>query len=463
MKKTYIYLTCFLLLLIQACKLTDVTDLKPDFKLDESTVVTDIPSAEKLLAGTYYSLRDEPLSFYLPAYAGLMGVNLTRTNPGQDPYVNNDVKTNDATLNRSLYAGPYQLIQTANFVIEKTGALKVTDPRKLSIIAEARFLRALGHFYTLRLFGQFWDLNSKFGIEIKDKPKLPIAARADVKSSYDFILADLDEAIKNCPDYATGVDKGYATKLAAKALKSRVLLYKKDYSGAAVLAKEVMDGPARLSSNFVNMFQLDKYHSDEVILAAITFANNNNIYFENGKAYYYTSSGGYILSDRYTAFMANDVRKAIIVKTSKDPADPSKWHGNGKFAKGVDGSRNDTEYYFRLAEAYLIFAEAETRREGGNLTAALDAVNTLRTKRGAGIVSASGKAAQLALIRTEKELELGAESGEDWFDIVRYIKNGDLQAQSVKATLKDENKLILPIPQVSVDASAGVIVQNPGY
>lgn len=450
------------MVMIQACKLTDVTDLKPDHKLDESTVITDIASAEKLLAGTYYSLRDEPMAFYLPAYAGLMGVNLTSASSSLAPYINNDVKPNNPTLNSDLYAGPYAMIQTANFVIERTTALKVNDPRKLGVIAEARFLRALGHFYTLRLFGQFWDINSKFGIEIKDKPNLPITARADVKTSYDFILADLDEAIKNCPDYAIGVDKGYATKLAAKALKSRVLLYKKDYSGAAVLAKEVMAGPAVLTSNFVNMFQTDKYHSNEVILAAITFANNNNIYFENGKAYYYTL-GGYILSDRYTALLANDARKAIIVKTTKDPADPTKWHGNGKFSKGVDGSRNDTEYYFRLAEAYLIYAEAEARRDGGNLTDALGAVNTLRIKRGVSIVSASGKAELLTLIRTEKELELGAESGEDWFDIVRYIKNGDVQAQSVKSTLKDENKLILPIPQVSVDASAGVILQNTGY
>ncbi|WP_316822589.1 RagB/SusD family nutrient uptake outer membrane protein [Pedobacter gandavensis] len=462
MKKTYIYFSCLLMVMVQACKLTDVTDLKPEHKLDESTVVTDIPSADKLLAGTYYSLRDEPLAFYLPAYAGLMGVNLTSTSAGLAPYINNDVMPNNSTLNSSLYAGPYAMIQTANFVIEKTTALKVTDPRKFGIVAEARFLRALAHFYTLRLFGQFWDINSKFGIEIKDKPNLPISARADVKTSYEFILADLDEAIKNCPDYATGTIKGYATKLAAKAIKSKVLLYKKDYTAAALLAREVMNGPATLSSNFVNMFQIDKYHSDEVILAAITFANNNNIYYENGKTYYYTL-GGYILSDRYTTLLANDARKAIIVKTTRDPADPAKWHGNGKFSKGVDGSRNDTEYYFRLAEAYLIYAEAETRRGGGNLADALAAVNALRTKRGVGTVSAAGKAELLGLIRTEKELELGAESGEDWFDIVRYITNKDVQAQAIKASLKDENKLILPIPQVSVDASAGVILQNPGY
>lgn len=463
MNKIYIYSICLFLVFLQACKLTDVTDLKPDHKLDESTVVTDIPSAEKLLAGAYYSLRDEPMSYYLPAYAGLMGVNVTSTNASLIPYVNNDVRSNDGRLNDNLYAGPYQLIQTANFVIEKTQALTVSDPRKTSIVAEAKFLRALGHFAILRMFGQFWDLNSKYGVEIKDRPNLPIAARANVKASYDFILADLDEAIKSCPDYAIGVDKGYATKLAAKAIKSRLLLYKKDYTGSAALAKEVMNGPATLATNFLNLFQVEKYHSDEVVLASITFANNNSIYYENGKSSYYNRGDYIILSNRYIALINTDVRKTIIAKTLKDPADPTKWHGDGKFMKGVDGSMNDTEYYFRLAEAYLIYAEAETRRDGGSLTDALDAVNTLRAKRGAVPVAGGDKASLLALIRTEKELELGAESGEDWFDIVRYIKNGDVQAAAVKATLADQNKLILPIPQVSVDASNKVIEQNPGY
>lgn len=462
MNKILIYTTCcFMAFSIQACKLTDVTDLKPDHKLDQNTVVVDIPSAEKLLAGAYYSLRDEPLALYCPAIAGYMGLNLTSLSA--TTFINNDVQPNNATVNNTIYAGPYQLIQSANFVIEKTEALQINDPRKASVIAEAKFLRALGHFYILRLFGQFWDINSKYGIELKDKPNLPVAARANVKASYDLILSDLDEAIKNCPKYAIGVSKGYATDLAAKALKSRVLLYKKDFTGSASLAKEVMAGPAVLSSNFLNMFQVEKYNSDEVILAAITFANNNNIYYENGKGYYYMY-GGYNLSDRYITLLRTDVRKSIIGKNSKDPtADPTKWHGDGKFLKGVDGSRNDTEYYFRLAEAYLIYAEAEARRDGGNLTAALDAVNALRVKRGALILTAANKAALLALIRTEKELELGAESGEDWFDIVRYIKNGDVVAKTIKATLTDENKLILPIPQVSVDASNKIIEQNPGY
>lgn len=454
---------CFMALFIQACKLTDVTDLKPDHKLDESTVVVDIPSAEKLLAGGYYSLRDEPLALYCAAIPGYMGLNLTSTLATYTSFINNNVLPDNNILNNSVYAGPYQLIQTANFVIEKTQALQVTNPRKGSIIAEAKFLRALGHFYVLRLFGQFWDINSKYGIELKDKPNLPVTARANVKASYELILSDLDEAIKNCPDYETGIAKGYATKLAAKALKSRVLLYKKDYTGAASMAEEVMDGPAELTSNFLNMFQIEKYKSDEVILAAITFANNNNIYFENGKSRYYVS-GGFNLSDRYIALLRTDVRKTIIGRTSRDPvADPTKWYGNGKFLKGVDGSRNDTEYYFRLAEAYLIYAEAEARRDGGSLSDAIDAVNALRLKRGAGIVSATSKAQLLTLIRTEKELELGAESGEDWFDIVRYIKNGDVQAATVKATLADENKLILPIPQVTVEASNKVVEQNPGY
>lgn len=447
---------------LQSCKLTDVTDLKPENKLDESTVVVDIPSAEKLLAGAYYSLRDEPMANQTPFFVGMMGLNVTETRVSSAVYLNNNVPPNNANLNSNLYGGPYQLIQTANFVILKTGALTVTDPRKAQIIAEAKFLRALGHFYILRLFGQFWDVASPYGIEIKDIPNSPIAARAGVKASYEFILADLDAAISDCPEYKTGVMKGYATKLAAKALKARVLLYEKKYAEAAILAKEVMSGPSVLSADFVNLFTKEKYNADEVLLASITFANNNSVYYENGKSYYWTS-GGYKLTSRYTELLRQDARKSIIVRTSTDPVDLLKWRGNGKFSTGVEGSRNDTEYYLRLAEVYLIYAEAETRRAGGNLEDALKVLNTLHTKRGNPEVTAYGQKDLLDLIRKEKELELGGESGEDWYDIVRYIKNGDLQAAAVKQSLTDENKLILPIPQVSVDASNYLIKQNPGY
>lgn len=460
MKTTFIYISCLFLLLVQGCKLTDVTDLKPENKVDGSTVVTDIPSAEKLLAGAYYSLRAEAMGTKIPIYANLMGVNVVSTYASDAAYMNNNVSASDQTINNYVYGGPYQLIQTANFVIQKTKLLQVNDPRKEEIIAEGRFLRALGHFYILRSFSQFWDLNSPLGIEIKNQPSAAIAARATVKASYDFILSDLDEAMLRCPDYKTGVAKGYATKLSAKALKSRVLLYKRDYAGAASLAKEVMDGTAQLTDDFVTLFKEEKYNSDEAILATITFANNGGN-DETGKGYYWRY--GTTLSNRYIALLASDLRKKIIVKNNKDAADPLKWHGNGKFTSGVDGSFNDTEYYFRLAEAYLIYAEAEVRKPGGSLTDALDVLNALRYKRGVPEATAATKAQLLILIRTEKELELGAESGEDWFDVVRYIKNGDVQASSVKVSLTDENKLILPIPQVTVSASRKLVEQNPGY
>ncbi|UKB78583.1 RagB/SusD family nutrient uptake outer membrane protein [Chryseobacterium sp. MEBOG07] len=460
MKIVYAGCACLALLFTQSCELTEVTKLKPYYKLDEETVVTDIASAEKLLAGAYYSLKDEAMANQMGIYTSLMGLNVVSTAVSSFAFTNNTVQTSDINVNSYLYAGPYQLIQTANWVIDKTGALAVNDPRKVQIIAEARFLRALGHFYILRLFGEFWDLNSKFGVEIKDRPKLPVAARASVKTSYDFILSDLDEAILNGKDYVKGSKKGYATKLAAKAIKAKVLLYKKDYTGAAALAKEVMTGPAVLANNFVDLFQKEKHMSDEVILSALVFATGNSS--ATGKTYYWTS-GGNFLSARYTALLAGDSRKAIIVKNFADPVDPSKWRGNGKFTVGVDGSGYDTEYYFRLAEAYLIYAEAEARRDGGVLTDALNVLNALRIKRGMNGVSAANKAELLALIRTEKELELGGESGEDWFDLVRYIKNGDVQASVVKPGLEDEGKLILPIPQLSIDASNKILAQNPGY
>ena len=111
-----------LTMMMQGCKLTDVTDLKPENKLDESSVVTDIPSAEKLLAGAYYTLRMDDMAGSIPYHTSLMGLNVSSVDPANAPYLNNTVMPDNEVLNGKIYDAPYEMIQTANWVIEKTGA-----------------------------------------------------------------------------------------------------------------------------------------------------------------------------------------------------------------------------------------------------------------------------------------------------------------------------------------------------
>ena len=133
-------------------------------------------------------------------------------------------------------------------------------------------------------------------------------------------------------------------------------------------------------------------------------------------------------------------------------------------------------YHFRLAEVYLIFAEAQARVNNSVTIEALDALNAIRQRSGATNTGGDGFEVYpatisldqfLEAVRIEKMIELGAEQGEEWFDLVRYdFADGfgaGFQVSDVKAEATDPDKFILPIPEESREAGGDVVDQNPSY
>lgn len=116
-------------------------------------------------------------------------------------------------------------------------------------------MRALGHFSLLRLYGQFFDTSSEYGIVTFNTPVQDITARprSTVSESYAQIEQDLKFAIANAPQYTTGK---YASKQAANMLLAKVYLYKKDYAQAAQYAAATIDqkGNAKLEDKFADVF-----------------------------------------------------------------------------------------------------------------------------------------------------------------------------------------------------------------
>ena len=90
------------------------------------------------------------------------------------------------------------------------------------------------------------------------------------------VLADLDDAITNLPntDYSS---TGHAVKGSALALKSRVLLYQQDWTGAAAAAAQVIqDGKFSLYNNFKNLFLAAGQNGNPEIMFSTRFLNPDN-------------------------------------------------------------------------------------------------------------------------------------------------------------------------------------------
>jgi hypothetical protein len=125
-----------------------------------------------------------------------------------------------------------------------------------------------------------------------------------------------------------------------------------------------------------------------------------------------------------------------------------------------------TEYYMvlRLAEQYLIRAEAEANGAGGGTAAAIADLNVIRGRAGLPALSPSLTPAQvITAVAHERQTELFAEWGHRWLDLKRTGQAGAvLSVIPLKQPWLGAYQLLYPIPFTETQDDPN-LVQNPGY
>lgn len=497
MKTKYKNLLFFIAtLFVVSCSLDDVSvDSGTDF--NEGSLIGDKKSAEVVLNGIYVGFRTgeivrTSLAFMFSGTEQVIGYS---DQYSLREFADNDIKPTETSENDAYYKRMSYIINTSNYLITQVEAGKAKDllePRRSELLGEAKTLRAFARFMMLRTYGQFYDINSKYGIVVSNKP---IKAedkylRRSVKESYDAIINDLEFGVGNNANMkmeAVGEEKiismnSYVTKTTAKAFLAKVYLYKKDYAKAEKLCKEIMEantGGYFLEENYADIYS-KRWTSSEVLFAShingfpkgVSYADPIDVYIGYNK----------VPSNYFKSLADNQVPS--VAGESGDDGYTKGYDPRFLFAyKNIEIYKNykypfdmydvgNTIYHMRMAEVYLIYAEAAARNN--KLPEALVTINMIRERANAGIteplkpiepVSSNDKAEVLDLVRKEKMLELFSETGETWFDLVRYITSGDLTFETVtkqKAVLKRKSQLTFPIP-LNVRSGNSKIIQNPGY
>ena len=113
----------------------------------------------------------------------------------------------------------YKFVRAANLFFEKIEGATFSDADKIRMKGEVYFLRAYLYHNLVSMYGGVPIIKKTFGLNDDF-----FVSRNSFEECINFIVSDLDEAAKLLPDEQTGVNKGRATKGAALALKSRVLL-----------------------------------------------------------------------------------------------------------------------------------------------------------------------------------------------------------------------------------------------
>lgn len=135
-----------------------------------------------------------------------------------------------------------------------------------------------------------------------------------------------------------------------------------------------------------------------------------------------------------------------------------------EFSRGSVSGRNFGEHdivILRLADAYMMRAEARLRKGGGEAEALLD-VNTVRASRTARAVPPPLTEMNLDILFRERGFEFY------WENLRRtdMIRFGKYEGTWTEKTNSDPTKRIFPIPQNAIDGASnlpGYLIQNQGY
>ncbi len=242
--KNYFWVVAACSMLGTACK-DSYLEVRPTGLDNEASFFAKQGRQQEVLNSAYRSLGDDNfLGKNVPIVNETWSDNVIVVNPTQRPYFNHILgQVFNDEFNGSLLDGMGNVCRDANYAIygvEKFGD-NVSASDKTRIIAEAKFVRAIAHFETVRLFAQPWGFtadNSHAGIGLRQRWEELQVSRSSVSETYNMIIQDLKDAEANL----TGSGTVYATKAAAQAYLAKVYFQQNRYQEAYNAANSALAG-----------------------------------------------------------------------------------------------------------------------------------------------------------------------------------------------------------------------------
>ncbi|MCL2412521.1 MAG: RagB/SusD family nutrient uptake outer membrane protein [Bacteroidales bacterium] len=486
-------------------------DIDPESDITESVFPRNTSELNALVIGVYSGLR-APIQLEW-RFTELRSDNTWQAEKGSATQINRDLDGLDQFSPRvdmpeiyNYWYWTYQYISAANLVIRNLHvALDTEAALKAQFEAEARFLRALGHFNLVRLFGPIFLMD-----DLRTPQEARRMNRAPVEQIYEFIIDDLTFASENLPARHTAANVGRATTWAARTLLAKVHMTMQNFDLALPLLREVQNSwhdlelsAGSAGSAFANVFSLNnEMPTNDEIIFAVRF---------NGEAG---------LGSRFSNDFAplNSLQNVVNMGTSRGlnaatwdlfdsfaeydtirrDASIGLWRGIGgdeedrirqrlyprKFITNVIGADQSSQDFpiLRFADVLLMLAETINEIDGPT-SEVFVLINSVRNRAGIASehnVSTDSRLEAREIIENERRWELAFENHR-WHDLVRtgraievierqifeidfeyylrYAERAPIRGQIVQPW-----QLLLPIPLREIDANNDIIItQNFGY
>lgn len=502
-------------------------DLQPENQITSATVYEDFGNYKGVLAKLYAGLAltgqegpagngdiggiDEGFSSYLRQYWQLQELPTDEAIIGWNdaglPALNEMSWSEANEFNRALYYRIFYQITFANEFIRELSEANLSERgitgedlnRANTYRAEARFLRALSYWHALDIYGSvpFVTENDPVGSFFPEQ-----ISRAEL---FDYVEAELLE-IEDLLVDARANEYGRADKAAAWTLLTKLYLNAEVYTGqqrytdAVTYASRVIAAGYSLEPEYSHLFLADNHTADGIIFpiafdgvrsrtwGGMTFLvaapvggnmNPDNFGIAGGWAGLRTTEAIVSLFPDVTgeedsrAMFHTDGQSLEIneVPTFTEGYPFTKYRNvTSTGERGSDPEFPDTDFpMFRLADVYLMYAEAVLRGgAGGSEAEALQYINELRTRAygdDSGQISANELTLDFILDERARELYWEAHRRTD---LIRYgLFTSEQYLWPWKGGVQDgrgvaDYRSLYPIPASDLINNPN-LEQNPGY
>lgn len=387
----------------------------------------------------------------------------------------------------------FRLVTLANQVLGNVPEITMDPNQKSAILGEAEFMRAFAYFDLVRIFGDVPIIK-----EVATIDSDVLVSRNSVDEVYDFIITDLEGAIKTLPDTRSSSDLGRATSGAAKALLAKVFVTINRYSESMALCREIIEsGQYRLMENIADNWLKDKSDNNAESIWQMQYVGCGPIGTGNALQSFFAPWGQGITknSDGWGSqiptapmidnpgttikdiFKDEDLRTYHTIMTPADeypminPGEGYIYPATGASRAGINikkyiiGGGTDVcfltspqnVHVIRYADVLLTLAEASCK-SGGGISVTPDVIEAFNSVRKRAGLSEVGSITSKDVL-DEQRLEFAFE-GQRWFDLLR---SGNIrETMQLHGKAMKEFNLLFPIPSQELAINPN-LTQNPGY
>lgn len=501
-------LKTYILAIMASMALTSCLEKHPEDSILAENSINTIEEADQFIIGLYSSYLSGSLySGYLTLLPDLQTDLVYAVEGYTNTYGNIwrwDILATNSEIT-AVYGSLYNIIGQCNFFLGKVDGMENKlvneyDLKKLDQLkGEAYFARALAYSELIKLYCKAYEgdeeAKKELGVVLvtKFEGNEPIT-RSSLYDSYQLVLQDLDRAAKLLKledDYDAAYDGAlysspYFNEFVVYSLRARVALYMKDYKAAIEYSSKVIDsGHYRLSSasqiytagqTYYQYMWSHDLSTESIWQVGFTINSYGgalgriffNYDYRSFKPDYVPAQwvlNLYNTADqRYGAFFgqyttgySHGLTWPLLIK----------YWGNEEFL-GHNILQTSQPKVFRLAEQYLIRAEAYANQESPNYGKASTDLTTLRKARysGNGGTISIDQSNAMDVIEEERVRELYME-GFRLMDLKRWHKGFKRKPQSQSLSNgssltveKDDPLFVWPIPQHELESPGANIQPN---